>query len=31
VSPWVIRPGVWLKRYQMLGPAPSARGEPSIW
>ena len=23
-------PGVWVKRCQMLGPAPSASGEPSI-
>src|SRR3546814_4667702 len=24
-------PGVCAKRVQMLGPAPSASGEPSIW
>ena len=26
-----MRPGVCAKRCQMLGPAPSASGEPSIW
>src|SRR5215831_15138148 len=31
LSPSRTRPGVWQKRCQMLGPAPSARGDPSIW
>src|SRR3954463_5943938 len=31
VSPFFIMPGVCAKRCQMLGPAPSASGEPSIW
>src|SRR6476469_4150047 len=31
VSPFITMPGVWANRVQMLGPAPSAMGEPSIW
>src|ERR1700719_253733 len=31
VSPFLVMPGVCAKRCQMLGPAPSASGEPSIW
>ena len=31
VSPLWVMPGVWAKRCQMLGPAPSASGEPSTW
>ena len=30
-SPFSVSPGVWENRCQMLGPAPSASGEPSIW
>src|SRR5205085_10127086 len=31
LSPPVMTPGVWLNVCQMLGPAPSASGDPSIW
>ena len=31
VSPLRMRPGVCVKRYQLLGPAPSASGDPSTW
>src|SRR4051812_8929609 len=31
VSPSLVSPGVRTNRCQMLGPAPSASGDPSIW
>ena len=31
MSPFQVRPGVWLKVSQMEGPRPSSWAAPSIW